>query len=293
VSGQASIGLIGGSGLYDLAGVEEAREVRLQTPFGEPSDAFVLGRLAGRAVAFLARHGRGHRFSPSEINYRANIHGFKTLGVRRIFSASAVGSMREEIAPLDVVIPDQFIDRTHGRAGTFFEGGIVAHVSLADPICAETAAALAAAARSLPGRVHAGGTYLCIEGPAFSTRAESRLFRSWGAAVIGMTNMQEARLAREAELCYATLALVTDYDCWREGEAVSVEEIVRNLRQNATHAIEILRGAVASVPDERSCGCGAALADAILTRAEDVPAAARRRLAALLPPRFTRQGGAT
>ena len=281
----AEIGVLGGSGLYDFPGLEGVEEVRLDTPFGPPSDTYRLGTLGGRRVAFLARHGRGHHLSPSAINYRANLFGFKLLGVSRVLSASAVGSLSEAIAPLDVVVPDQFIDRTRHRADTFFEDGIVAHVGLADPVCPELTGALAGAASDLPIRLHRGGVYVCIEGPQFSTRAESHLYRSWGASVIGMTNVQEARLAREAELCYATLALVTDYDCWREGESVEVAAILAILARNAAHATALLGNCIRSLPAGRSCDCGAALRDAILTPLDRVPAATRDRLRPLLDGR--------
>ncbi len=276
----AEIGIIGGSGLYEMAGFELAEQVKLATPFGDPSDEFTVGTLAGRRVAFLCRHGRGHRFSPSNINYRANLHGFKQLGVTRIFSASAVGSLKEKIAPLDLVVPDQFIDRTFGRAATFFDDGCAAHVAFADPFCPELRPLLAVAARATGARVHDGGIYLCMEGPAFSTRAESELYRGWGAAVVGMTNLTEAKLAREAELCYATLALATDYDCWRPGrEAVTVEMIIANLRRSARAARDSLATAIAALPAAANCGCGNALATALVTDPAKIPAAARERLA--------------
>ncbi|MBV8866512.1 MAG: S-methyl-5'-thioadenosine phosphorylase, partial [Acidobacteriaceae bacterium] len=214
---KAEIGIVGGSGFYSMLGVEGLKEVRLQTPFGEPSDAYMIGKVEGKTVAFLARHGRGHRFSPSELNYRANIYGMKMLGVERILSLSAVGSMKEEHAPLDFVIPDQFFDRTRGRISTFFGGGVVAHISFADPVCPQLASVVDSSARASGINSKLGGTYLCMEGPAFSTRAESNVYRSWGMDVIGMTNLQEAKLAREAEICYVTIAMVTDYDCWHKG----------------------------------------------------------------------------
>jgi len=279
---RAEIGIIGGSGLYEMAGVSGLERVALDTPFGAPSDDFEVGELSGRKVAFLSRHGRGHRVSPSTINYRANIHGMKQLGVMRIFSASAVGSLREELAPLDLVIPDQFIDRTLGRAASFFDEGCVAHVGFADPFCPELRKVLLAAARAAGPAVHEGGTYVCMEGPAFSTRAESNLYRSWGAAVIGMTNLTEAKLAREAELCYATLALVTDYDCWHPGhDAVTVEMVIGNLRRNAESAHRTLAAAVAAAPAARACGCGDALATALVTDPARIPPESRARLALL------------
>ena len=273
------LGVVGGSGLYGIAGLEGAREERVRTPFGDPSDAYLIGRIGGRPVVFLARHGRGHRLTPGEINFRANVCGFKMLGVERLVSVSAVGSMKEEIRPLDVVLPDQIIDRTHGRPSTFFGAGVVAHVSLADPVCADLRAAVAAAARPTGVRLHDGGTYLCIEGPQFSSRAESRLYRSWGVDVIGMTNAQEAKLAREAEICYATMAMVTDYDCWHDEEAdVSVGEVVAHLRDNAERAQAILARTLEIVPAARRCLCATALRDAILTERAHIPEEARRRL---------------
>ena len=280
---QARIGVIGGSGLYAMPGLRDVRSVTLETPFGAPSDPFRVGVLEGVPVAFLARHGEGHRLLPTEINFRANLYGFKMLGVERILSISAVGSLKEGIAPLDVVVPDQFIDRTRGRISTFFGDGIVAHVSFADPICAETAGQLAAAAGSCGARVHSGGAYLCMEGPAFSTRAESHLYRSWGASVIGMTNLQEAKLAREAEICYATMAMVTDYDCWHEEEeAVTVEVVVGRLRQNSETALRTVAQAIPRLPAQRRCACATALRNAILTDPARIPEAARRRLSLLV-----------
>jgi 5'-methylthioadenosine phosphorylase len=280
----ASIGLIGGSGLYGLAGLTDAREHAVSTPFGPPSDTLLVGTLGDRSVAFLARHGRNHRLLPGEINYRANIYAMKALGVERILSASAVGSMAAGIHPRDVVVPDQFIDRTQQRRATFFGDGIAAHVSLADPVCPETRRVLGEAARRAGATVHDGGTYLCMEGPAFSTRAESRLYRSWGVEVIGMTNLTEAKLAREAEICYATLALVTDYDCWHEDEAdVSVTGVLENLRANASLAAAALRDAVVALPlSRRSCACGDALAQAIITPVDAMSPEARARLGVLL-----------
>ncbi len=277
---RARIGVLGGSGLYDLAGVEGLEEVRLDTPFGPPSDAFLVGTIEGCEVAFLARHGRSHSLLPSEINYRANVYAFKLLGVERILSASAVGSMKEAIRPRDVVLPDQFVDRTRGRASTFFGNGIVAHVTFADPVCPEARRVLLEAARHEGATAHDGGAYLCMEGPAFSTRAESRVYRSWGVDVIGMTNLQEAKLSREAEICYATLALVTDFDCWHEEEDdVSIGAVLDNLRANARLAAAILRRAAVEMPPERvACSCGRALEDAIITRRDAIPAEARERL---------------
>jgi len=280
---KAEIGIIGGSGLYAMPGLSGVREERVETPFGDPSDALVLGELEGRKVAFLARHGRGHRLLPSELNFRANIFAMKKLGVERILSLSAVGSLKEEHKPTDFVMPDQFIDRTFARVGTFFGDGIVAHVGFGDPVCATVAAALAQACAEVGVVGKRGGTYVCMEGPQFSTRAESNLYRSWGADVIGMTNLQEAKLAREAEICYATLAMVTDYDCWREGhDAVTVEQVVAVLHQNADNAAKVVKAAVGAMPAVRSCGCASALKDAILTDRKAVPTATRERLALLL-----------
>lgn len=278
-----ALGVIGGSGLYAMEGLEGVREERVQTPFGEPSDGYVSGRLGGREVIFLARHGRGHRLLPTEINFRANIFGFKTLGVERLVSISAVGSLREDLKPLDVVLPDQFIDWTRQRPSTFFGGGIVAHVSLADPVCPDLAAMLDQAARQSGATTHRGGAYLCIEGPQFSTRAESHLYRSFKAAIIGMTNVQEVKLAREAELCYATVAMVTDYDCWREEtDPVTVEEVVARLHDNARTAQSIVRRVVEALPEARTCACARALQNAILTDRSQIPDAARLRLRPLV-----------
>jgi len=280
----ARIAVIGGSGLYAMAGLEHGREVTIETPFGPHSDGLVVGRLENRAVAFLARHGKSHSLLPGEINFRANVWALKHLGVERILSASAVGSMREDIHPRDVVVVDQFIDRAPHRAATFFGDGVVAHVSFADPVCPELRSALFDAAVHCGARARGGGTYLCIEGPAFSTRAESLLYRSWPVHVIGMTNVSEAKLAREAEICYGTLALVTDYDCWHEtAEPVSVETLVANLQANAALAAEILRRTVRGMPARGSaCACGDALRQAILTPAAAIPVEARRRLQPIL-----------
>lgn len=277
------IGIIGGSGLYEMDGLEILREERVRTPFGDPSDRYIVGRLEGRPVAFLARHGRGHSLMPSEVNFRANIFGFKLLGADWILSASAVGSMKEEVKPLDILIPDQFFDRTNGRAGTFFGNGLIVHVSLADPTCHVLGDVLYRAGRQVGATMHKGGTYLCIEGPQFSTRAESRIYRGWGVDVIGMTNLQEAKLAREAEICYATMALITDYDVWHETEEdVSVDSVVAILRQNAATARALLRAAVTMIPAERSCACAYALRDAIITAREKVPAGVKRELAPIV-----------
>jgi len=276
---KAAIGIIGGSGLYDIEGIRGLSEKRLRTPFGAPSGPYLVGTLSRRPVVFLARHGRGHRHAPSEVNFRANIYGMKMLGVERIISVSAVGSMKEEIHPMDLVFPDQFIDRTTKRAATFFGGGIVAHVGLADPVCPDLRAHLDATARGVGASVHSGGCYLNIEGPQFSTRAESNLYRSWGASVIGMTNVTEARLAREAEICYATMALVTDYDCWHVSEeAVSVEAVLEYLKRNAENARRVIAAAVAKMPKERACACGSALKNAIITQPGAITATSRRRL---------------
>ena len=275
----AEIGIIGGSGLYAMPGLTNTREERVETPFGDPSDAFVLGDLEGRKVAFLARHGRGHRLLPSELNFRANIYAMKKLGVERILSVSAVGSLKEEHKPTDFVVPDQFIDRTHHRISTFFGEGIVGHVAFGDPVCGIVARAIVEACAKSDVVGKAGGTYVCMEGPQFSTRAESNLYRSWGADVIGMTNLQEAKLAREAEICYATMAMVTDYDCWHEGhDDVTVEQIVAVLHQNAANACKVVAAAVAAMPKDRKCACGSALQYAILTQPDAIPAATKTKL---------------
>lgn len=278
-----TIGIIGGSGLYDMAELTDRDERTTATPFGEPSAPYVLGTLRGKRVAFLARHGAGHRFTPSELNYRANIYGFKTLGVEYILSASAVGSLREEYKPLDLVIPDQFLDRTRGRASTFFGNGLVAHVGFAHPFCRPLSDIAFAAAQGAGAAVHKGGTYVCMEGPQFSTLAESKLYRSWGMDIIGMTNLQEAKLAREAEICYTTIALVTDYDCWHPShEAVTVDMVIANLVQNAKTAQQVIAGAVEALPFDRTCECATALQHALITRPDAIPAAARERLAPLV-----------
>lgn len=284
---KAEIGIIGGSGLYSMPGFETQEEVHLETPFGRPSDNYVLGKLGGHRVAFLARHGRGHRLSPSELNFRANVYGMKSLGVERIISLSAVGSLKEEHHPLDFVIPDQFFDRTRGRASTFFGDGLVAHVSFAHPVCPELSLVVADACAATGVNVTRGGTYLCMEGPAFSTRAESLVYRSWGMDVIGMTNLQEAKLAREAEICYVTIAMVTDYDCWHpDHDAVTVNEIIANLVKNAENACKVVAQAVAKIPAARSCQCGSALSHAIITDRKMVPEATRRKLGILIDKYF-------
>jgi 5'-methylthioadenosine phosphorylase len=276
---QVEIGIIGGSGLYSMPGFTNQHEVRVETPFGDPSDSFMLGELDSRKVAFLARHGRGHRILPSELNFRANIYAYKKLGVERILSVSAVGSLKEEHKPTDFVIPDQFIDRTFHRVSTFFGDGIVGHVAFGDPVCAIVAKAATQACSTVGVTGKLGGTYVCMEGPQFSTKAESNLYRSWGADVIGMTNLQEAKLAREAEICYATIAMVTDYDCWREGhDSVTVEEIVAVLHKNADNACKVVKAAVGGLPKERNCACATAGKFAILTHADAIPAAAKERL---------------
>ncbi len=279
----AQIGIIGGSGLYDMAELTDREEVSLSTPFGDPSGPYLTGRLRGRRVAFLARHGAGHRVLPSELNFRANIYGFKLLGVERIFSASAVGSLKEELRPQHLVIPDQFFDRTRGRVSTFFGRGVVAHVGFAHPVCDALARVAYDAAVAAGAQVHRGGTYVCMEGPQFSTLAESRLYRSWGMDIIGMTNLQEAKLAREAEICYTTLALVTDYDCWHPNhDSVTVEMIVSNLMQNAATAQTIIAEAVGRVPDERTCECAHALSNAIITRRDAIPERVKQELAPII-----------
>ena len=280
---QARIGVIGGSGLYQMKALSGAEPAAVETPFGAPSDTYRIGTLAGVRVAFLARHGQGHRLLPSEINFRANLYGFKALGVERILSVSAVGSLKEAIAPLDVVIPDQFLDRTRGRISTFFGNGVAAHVSFADPVCAELSQVLGDAASGAGAKAHFGGTYLCMEGPAFSTRAESLLYRSWGASIIGMTNLQEAKLAREAEICYATLAMVTDYDCWHlDEEPVTVEAVISRLKQNAATAEAILSAAIQAIPAKRFCPCASALRNALITDPSVIPSETRRRLELLI-----------
>ena len=277
------IGVIGGSGIYEMADLADREERVVETPFGPPSAPYVLGRLDGRRVAFLARHGPGHRLLPTELNFRANIYGFKTLGVEWIVSASAVGSLQERYRPEDIVVPDQFLDRTRGRVSTFFGGGLVAHVSFAHPICSNLGALAGEAGDAAGASMHRGGTYVCMEGPQFSTLAESRLYRSWGMDIIGMTNLQEAKLAREAEICFATLALVTDYDCWHpDHDNVSVEMVVETLQHNAETARRVIREIVGRLPVERNCECRSALATAIITRPEAVSPETRRALAPIV-----------
>jgi 5'-methylthioadenosine phosphorylase len=279
----ARIGIIGGSGLYEMEGLSGVREVAVATPFGPPSDAFVLGNLEGQEVAFLARHGRGHRILPSELNFRANLWALKSLGVEWVLSVSAVGSLKEAYAPQHMVIPDQFVDRTTRRAPSFFGSGLVAHVAFARPLCPRLSGVLAGGCAEAGVAHHVGGTYLCIEGPQFSTRAESELYRSWGMDVIGMTNVQEARLAREAEICYATLAMVTDYDCWHpDHDSVTAEQIVANLARNARSARAVLRAALRRLPVARDCECADALKFALVTAPELVPESVKRDLAPIV-----------
>jgi 5'-methylthioadenosine phosphorylase len=281
------IGVIGGSGLYELPGMTDIRWRKVRTPFGDPSDEFCVGQYEGRTVVFLPRHGRAHRLTPTELPFRANIWGLKSLGVEWVVSISAVGSLREELRPLDLVIPDQFVDATRRRVSSFFDEGIVAHVGMADPVCPRLAATLEKAARDSGATVHRGGTYVCIEGPQFSTKAESRIYRSWGADIIGMTNMPEVKLAREAELCYATLALVTDYDVWHEThDAVSVEAVVQNLLRNVETAKDILRRTIPAIGEPRTCGCPELLGTAVITRPAAFPLTTRRRLDLLLGKYF-------
>ncbi len=288
-AGEPAIGVIGGGGLYELEGLSDVRWQKVQTPFGAPSDAYCVGRFGGRPVIFLPRHGRGHRVTPSELNFRANIWGMRFLGARWVISISAVGSMKEAIRPLDLVIPDQFFDATRRRVSTFFGDGIVAHVGMAEPVCPDLATALAKAAQETSATVHRGGTYICIEGPQFSTRAESRIYRSWGVDVIGMTNMPEAKLAREAELCYATLALATDYDVWHEThEVVSVEAVVQNLSKNVATAKDVLRRVIPAIAPTRGCECPRLLKNAVITNPKVFPPATRKKLALLLDTYFPR-----
>ena len=272
------IGIIGGSGLYQIEGLKKTKWVKVETPYGEPSDEYLTGELDGCAVVFLPRHARGHKISPTELNYRANIYGMKKLAVRRIISISAVGSLKESLKPLDIVIPDQFVDRTNmARKTTFFANNAVAHISFADPVCPELANLVCDVSRSLGATVHFGGTYLNMEGPAFSTRAESNLYRQWGMDIIGMTNMPEARLAREAEICYVTIAFVTDYDCWRQ-TVVDIKEVLDNLFKNVDMAKKIVKAAVAKIPKERKCVCASALKDAIVTNSKLIPKETKEKL---------------
>ena len=280
---KAAIGIIGGSGLYSMSGLTNTREIRVKTPFGEPSDAIVLGTLEGKRVAFLARHGRGHRILPSEINYRANVYAMKLLGVERIVSVSAVGSLKEDLRPGEFLVPDQFFDRTKNRASTFFGGGIVAHVAFAHPTCGQLSGVLADACAHEAVKLHRRGTYVCIEGPQFSTLAEAEVHRQLRFEVIGMTNVTEAKLAREAEICYSTIAMITDYDCWHpEHESVTASQIIATLNQNAENAQKVLRTAVRDLPEGRSCKCASALQHALVTDSKIVPRATKKRLAAII-----------
>jgi len=280
---KVKIGIIGGSGLYSMPGLTDTREIRVKTPFGDPSDAIIVGTLEGKRVAFLARHGRGHVFSPSDINYRANICAMKMLGVERIISVSAVGSLRDDLPPQDFLIPDQFFDRTRGRVATFFGGGIVAHVGFDKPTCTHLSAHIGEACDRAGVKAHPAGTYVCMEGPQFSTLAESHTYRQLRFDVIGMTNLTEAKLAREAEICYATIAMITDYDCWHpQHDAVTVSEIIENLNRNTSNVQRVLHEAVAQLPEDRACKCGAALAHAILTDRKMISAATKKRLAPII-----------
>ena len=286
-AGELTVGVIGGSGLYEMEGLEDIRWVTVRTPFGDPSDAYCTGRFGGRRVIFLPRHGRGHRLTPSELNYRANIYGMKKLGAQALVSISAVGSMKEDIHPLELVVPDQFYDHTKRRVSSFFGEGIVAHVGMAHPVCAGVAEVLAQAGRDVGARVHRGGTYICIEGPHFSTKGESEIYRRWGVSIIGMTNMPEAKLAREAELCYATLALVTDYDVWHEEhDAVTVEAVVANLMKNVSTAKEVLRRVISRIPASCGQGCQDALRSAVITHPKAFPPRIRKRLDFILGKYF-------
>lgn len=280
---EAEIGVIGGSGLYQMEGLEGIEEVKIETPFGDPSDSFIVGRLMGRRVAFLSRHRRGHAIQPSDINFRANIYGMKKLGVNRIISVSAVGSMKENIHPEEIVIPDQFYDNTKRRISTFFGDGIVAHVSLADPVCNNLAGTLYQSAVKVGAKVHNGGVYICIEGPQFSSRGESYIYKSWGVDIIGMTNVTEAKLAREAELCYSTIALVTDYDCWHhEEEAVTTDAIIAILGKNVDTSKKIIKQAVSTISTDSECSCRHALKDSIITSRDGIPAETRERLGLII-----------
>jgi 5'-methylthioadenosine phosphorylase len=277
------IGIIGGSGLYDMPGLTERSEISVETPFGAPSDPLVIGSLSGKRVAFLARHGRGHRRMPTELNFRANIYAMKLLGIERILSVGAVGSLKQEIAPLDIVLPDQFVDRTRGRVSSFFGGGLVAHISFADPICPDLLEQVHHASHKAGIPIRKGGSYVCIEGPAFSTKAESNLYRNWGMDIIGMTNLQEAKLAREAEICYVTIALVTDYDCWHESqESVSADMIIGNLQKNCQAAQSIIAQTVQDLRYTRNCQCGEALKYAVITDKALIPAETRSRLESIV-----------
>ncbi|GAK60335.1 5'-methylthioadenosine phosphorylase [Candidatus Vecturithrix granuli] len=276
---EVKIGVIGGSGLYNMEALTDIEHIKVSTPFGDPSDDYIVGTLEGVRVAFLPRHGHGHRISPSELNFRANIYGFKTFGVEHIISVSAVGSLKEHIHPLDVVVPDQFFDRTRERVSTFFGHGLVAHIAFADPVCPNLSELIYQAAVGQGATVHKGGTYLCMEGPAFSTRGESNVYRQWGMDIIGMTNLQEAKLAREAEICYATMAMVTDYDCWHEEEEdVTVEAIIQNLMKNAELAKKVIRSVIPNISGERTCICANALQYALITDRKSIPEETKQRL---------------
>jgi 5'-methylthioadenosine phosphorylase len=288
---QAEIGIIGGSGLYNLPGIERVREFRVATPFGKPSDAYILGNLAGRKVAFLSRHGRGHILLPTELNSRANIYGFKKLGVERIISVSAVGSLQEDYRPMDIALPAQFFDRTRQRVSTFFGDSLVAHISFDTPVCPTVVDVLAGACKDAGLRCHTGGTYVCMEGPAFSTKAESNVYRSWGMDIIGMTSLPEAKLAREAEICYATLAMVTDYDCWHpEHDAVTINLVLEYFKHNVENCQKILLQAVCSMPRQRDCKCASALAHAILTDRRRISPRVKKKLW-LLVGKYLKEGG--
>jgi 5'-methylthioadenosine phosphorylase len=277
------IGIIGGSGLYEMEDMTDVRHISLDTPFGQPSDAYIVGELKGIRVAFLPRHGRGHRLSPSELNFRANIYGFKKMGVERLVSITAVGSLKEHIRPLDIVIPDQFYDGTKQRASTFFGNGLVAHIAFADPVCPDLAQLIYHSATKSGAAVHRGGTLLCIDGPAFSTRAESNVYRQWGLDIIGMTSLQEAKLAREAEICYAAIAMVTDFDCWHTEESeVNVETVVHNIKENISVAKRIIQMVVPHISKRRACLCAKALKNAIMTEPQVVPQETRKKLELLV-----------
>ena len=279
----SKIGIMGGSGFYNIEGIKNVKKIGVKTPFGDPSDEFIMGVLEGKEVVFLARHGKGHRILPSEINYRANIYGMKKLGVEQIISVSACGSLKEELKPLDIVIPDQFIDKTNiGRQMTFFGNGIVAHVQFADPVCPQLSKALAEASRKAGANVHLGGVYINIEGPQFSTKAESHLYKSWGVDIIGMTNFAEAKLSREAEICYATIACITDYDCWRMEsnacESVSLEMVIQNLCKNVDVSKNILKTVLPNLGKDRACSCATAMKDSIVTKSEFIPVETKKKL---------------
>jgi 5'-methylthioadenosine phosphorylase len=281
------IGIIGGSGLYEMEKLTDVEHLSLKTPFGAPSDAYVIGTLEGIRVSFLSRHGRDHRLMPSELNFRANIYGFKKLGVEHLISVTAVGSLKETIRPLDIVVPDQLYDRTNERVSTFFGNGLVAHIAFADPICPDLATLIYEEGKQVGASIHNGGTLLCIEGPAFSTRAESHVYRQWGMDIIGMTSLQEAKLAREAEICYAAMALVTDYDCWHAEESeVTVEAVVQNLKKNITLAKKIIAVVVPKISNARECTCARALENAMMTAVDTIPSQTRKKLDLLVGKYF-------